>query len=143
MTDNINTALLVSSGVEVDFTFSPSVAFTYTAPDGVTQTSQGAVISQITLFTASAQIYDTTGELSIISYHWDFGDGMIGSGATATHTYVMPNFQAFAVLRVTDSLGRVWSARHQLYLTSSSVPGEWQNENISWQSDITTWASKA
>jgi PKD repeat protein len=46
--------------------------------------------------------YDPDGTIS--SYAWDFGDGGVGSGITATHTYVTPGTYD-ATLTATDNLG--------------------------------------
>ena len=42
---------------------------------------------------------------SIVEWQWDFGDGHIASGPTATHTYTMAG-EYFASLTVTDTGGR-------------------------------------
>jgi PKD domain-containing protein/putative Ig domain-containing protein/flagellar hook capping protein FlgD/HYDIN/CFA65/VesB family protein len=39
----------------------------------------------------------------VLSYHWDFGDGSSGSGATPSHTYTAPNTY-IAILTVCDDL---------------------------------------
>ena len=41
-----------------------------------------------------------------LSYHWDFGDGITGSGAAAAHTFAAPGVYQVK-LRVTDPGGPV------------------------------------
>lgn len=44
---------------------------------------------------------------AIVAYNWDFGDGGIGTGVTADHTYTTDVEQAYTVtLTVTDSRGQ-------------------------------------
>ena len=50
------------------------------------------------------EVYNRRGS-SIVSWHWDFGDGHYGSGENAEHTYGNPGIYT-ATLTVTDARGR-------------------------------------
>ncbi|WP_423998854.1 PKD domain-containing protein [Maribacter sp. IgM3_T14_3] len=109
-----------ATGVNVNKTFIYSgtynVVLTVTANDGDTDTevieitSSGAPIANIV---ATPQIGDSplevsfdasgsTGANTIVSYSWDYGDGVIGSGITSSHIYTtVGNFTA--QLTIVDS----------------------------------------
>ncbi|MDO6472171.1 PKD domain-containing protein [Maribacter sp. 1_MG-2023] len=111
-----------ATGINVDKTFIYSgtynVVLTVTANDGGTDTeaieitSSGAPIANIV---ATPQIGDTpldvsfdasgsSGDNAIVSYAWDYGDGIMGSGITSSHIYTaIGNFTA--KLTITDSAG--------------------------------------
>jgi probable HAF family extracellular repeat protein len=55
--------------------------------------------------------YDTDG--SIVSYAWDFGDGSVGTGATASHTYTRRGIYV-AVVTVTDDQGLTSTAQIEI-----------------------------
>lgn len=120
MTDNINTPVSTPSSVEVSFAWTPSGTYTYAAPNGIIITAPNAEAGVPLTFTAATTIdnqgVDISGPLTIIEYRWDFGDGVIGYGTPVTHVYQMANFGAQTVLRVTDSQGRRWYCRAQMYL---------------------------
>jgi streptogramin lyase len=80
---------------------SPTAAFTFTC-NGLSCNFDG---------TGST---DPDGSIAINSYLWDFGDGALGAGATAQHTYATGDTYQ-VVLRVTDNLGAADTA-------SGSVP---------------------
>lgn len=63
--------------------------------------STGSVIT----FTASA----TLSGVSIVTYRWDFGDGTIGYGPTATHTYLIPSQNTQVSLVATDNFSQTWT----------------------------------
>ena len=68
------------------------------------------------IFNASAST-DIDG--NIVSYIWDFGDGLTGQGKTIVHTYSTPgNF--LAILTVTDNDGYTGTATKKI--TASQVP---------------------
>jgi len=48
--------------------------------------------------------YDSTSEIGIVSYYWEFGDGATGTGITTNHTYNTPDIY-LVYLTVTDSNG--------------------------------------
>lgn len=45
---------------------------------------------------------------TIVSYHWEFGDGKVSSGKTAAHTYTAPG-QYTVNLEITDRLGEIYN----------------------------------
>jgi hypothetical protein len=120
MTAAINGVLLTPSLIELSFAWTPEHTYTYTAPNGQVITAPSAAVNTMLTFTATTRISnqgnDITGNLTIIEYRWDFGDGVVGYGNPVGHTYKITNFQAQAALRVTDSKGRQWFTRAQLYL---------------------------
>lgn len=59
----------------------------------------------------------------IIEYKWNFGDEMIGYGATASHTYVVANPTTQVSLTVTDSLRRTASTSQVLNLRFAKAIG--------------------
>jgi len=70
-----------------DFTFSP----------------QTPEVLQTVFFNASISVAGS--DRTIVSYSWDFGDGVIKSGLTSTHDY-FPSGVYLVTLTVTDSLGK-------------------------------------
>lgn len=143
MTNTITTTPSATSVIEPSFSFSPFQSVTFVAGGGIQQTSPAVIIEQTTTFVASTSIFDTTGRLSIVSYYWDFGDGTISAGATATHKYIINNPHAVVTLRVTDNFGQVWSARSPIYLSGLGNPPTWNQRTIEWSNDNSTWASNA
>jgi PKD repeat protein len=62
--------------------------------------------------------YQSTSESGIVSYEWDFGDGTIGSGITANHTY--DEVGAYVVyLTITDK--NSFEAYDYLFVTVSTI----------------------
>lgn len=61
----------------------------------------------------------TTLPAKIISYAWDFGDGITGTGATITHSFSMSGSYT-ATLVVTDSNGMTSSCRLPVVITNHS-----------------------
>ena len=111
-----------ATGVNVDKTFIYSgtynVVLTITANDGGTDsevieiTSSGAPIANIVAtpqigelpLNVSFDASGSSGDNAIVSYDWDYGDGIMGNGITSTHTYTaVGNFTT--VLTITDSAG--------------------------------------
>lgn len=68
------------------------------------------------IFTASGS-YDLQGEIT--SYHWEFGDGNTGTGATAQHTYIQGGYYV-VTLTVTDESGEM----AQTHLGMNVQPGQ-------------------
>jgi hypothetical protein len=125
----------MSNSVSVDFDWTPkSVPLSYsvggntypysTQQDAVSRTSDDRYIAYTTptntllTFTALVTIpFDVT----VIEYKWDFGDGNIGYGATATHTYSAAAPQTQATLIVTDSNSRISFNNRILNLRAADV----------------------
>lgn len=63
--------------------------------------------------------YDPQG--MIISYSWDFGDGILGTGVSPQHAYVSPGVYN-VVLTLTDKLGNVYQKTIQITVLSSVTP---------------------
>lgn len=57
---------------------------------------------------------------AIKSYSWDFGDGKVGSGQTAIHTYTSAGTYT-VTLTVTDTQGKSGSQSQQLIVTAKAV----------------------
>lgn len=114
------------SAVLVTFGWTPAGTFTYTAPDSIVMTAPSAAVNTSLTFTTTTTITTATtiigttepsGPLTLIELRWDFGDGVIAYGNSATHTYKLANPNAQTVLRVTDSKGRYWFSRATMYLS--------------------------
>lgn len=69
-------------------------------------------------FTATV---DAPEGIDVVEYHWRFGDGTEGYGATIDHTYHVPSPQTRCVLTVLDTLNRPTIAAHQMLLVPSSA----------------------
>jgi PKD repeat protein len=63
--------------------------------------------------------YDPVG--SIVSYHWDFGDGWTDSGVSVSHWYGSPGFYT-ATLTVTDDSGLVSQDFRSIFVSDPSCP---------------------
>lgn len=59
---------------------------------------------------------------SVVSYSWDFGDGTIATGPTATHTYTSPGTY-FAWLTVTDNDGHLNLVPDYQWITVEETAG--------------------
>ncbi|UCE91328.1 MAG: PKD domain-containing protein [Methanobacteriota archaeon] len=87
--------------------FEVTITLTVTDDDGLTDTTArtvtvevtppqpvppvaafSAIVDGMTVFVNASASYDLDGE--IVSYEWDWGDGSVGTGETAAHTYVPP-----------------------------------------------------
>jgi serine protease len=64
---------------------------------------QMALVNKTLTFDGSGSS-DTDGDVTIVSYDWNFGDGSIGSGMTVTHGYTAAGTYT-AILTVTDDGG--------------------------------------
>jgi len=94
--------------------------FSYTvivpnAPPIANFTSQSTVYTSETIdFDASAS-FDPDGYITI--YYWNFGDGNVGSGVNANHSYV-DNGEYFVTLTVTDNMGAPASKTASVFVTN-------------------------
>jgi len=83
--------------------------------------SQGILLENETVEFLSSGSYDSAGNHSIMSYHWDLGDGIIGLGPTVNHRYIRSGNYT-VTLSLTDIAG------NQAYATVSvniqSLPEE-------------------
>jgi len=75
-----------------------------------------ASVNHSIVFDAS-ESYDPDG--AIVSYLWDFGDGVTGVGATLVHTYASPG-QYTVTLTVTDNTGKNYTSSQIITIASSS-----------------------
>jgi len=64
---------------------------------------------------------DSTDNVGIVSYEWDFGDGTTGTGVTTSHVYSTPNNYTVK-LTVKDAAGN--TATHSITVTVESLPAE-------------------
>ncbi len=60
-------------------------------------------------YSVSVDASGSSDDVGIVSYDWQWGDGMTGSGVTATHTYVAPGPYVIT-LTVTDTIGQTGTA---------------------------------
>lgn len=124
MLETINSPTLNVPTAEINFSWSPVDApFTFTigsttyAP-GDFQTPTGSPIT----FLASV-VFPTMTEdpLVAVEYRWDFGDGVVGYGSSAVHTFKFANPHLRVALRVTDNKGRRYFVSHPLHLVTSNL----------------------
>lgn len=57
----------------------------------------------------------------VLSYDWDYGDGNIGTGSTASHTYSTDGVYT-VILQVTDTCGSVDTSAYNIEVCSLPVP---------------------
>jgi PKD repeat protein len=62
--------------------------------------------------------YDLDGK--IITYFWDFGDGLYSSEKTPTHTYLLPGTYS-VTLKVTDNNGKAGTIQYQVEVKGAAV----------------------
>ena len=85
-------------------------------------------------------VFDGTGSSDpdglIVTYDWDFGDGVTGSGVTQSHAYVDPGIYTLT-LTVTDNNGLTDSATSIVTIESQTLKSEkTQSDNNSSPSDV-------
>jgi heat shock protein HslJ len=86
-------------------------------PQAVIQAATQAETGQVVVFDGSA----STGQVPIVSWRWDFGDGSGASGVVVQHVY--PNPGTFAVsLTVTDQRGQAGASKQQIHILARPVP---------------------
>jgi PKD repeat protein len=127
---NDSTVNIVFTPVGTDYanTVSRSVALHLVRPGVITPPNSGLVasftmspdsplIGDDIVFDASASV--ASGDRTITSYSWNFGDGRTASGKLVSHHYSEPG--TFAVtLTVTDDLGRQSAASRSLTLGANA-----------------------
>jgi heat shock protein HslJ len=69
-------------------------------PQGRINIPAEGFVNQVITFDGSA----SSGEVTIISYRWDFGDGWMGTGAVVQHVYTNPGTYSVSLV-VTDERG--------------------------------------
>ena len=111
VTNSVGLTSTISHQVTVTADESPSAAFTF-SPSSPTA-------SQSVSFDGSSSA-DPDGSIS--SYHWNFGDGATGNGASPTHAYTNPGTYTVA-LTVTDSSNLTDTVSHQVTVAPSSTGG--------------------
>jgi PKD repeat protein len=90
-------------------------------PTAVISGPASGLVGEMLSFSGSGS-HDRDG--SIVSYAWDFGDGMTGSGITVTHSYSVTGSYT-VTLTVTDNGGLTASAEHVVQIDAavqSSLP---------------------
>ncbi len=106
VTDDSGATASASSSVTVVANTAPSAAFT-TATSGLSVSTDAAAST------------DTDG--TIASYAWEFGDGTIGSGATATHAYAAEGTYTVR-LTVTDDQGATGTTTREVTVVRPPEP---------------------
>lgn len=108
--------------VEVSFSWSPQQTTQINYSNGAMVTAASAKTNTTLTFTASTRTMDNGDiiptSLTLVEYRWDFGDGVVGFGATTTHRYIIPNYNCQCLLTITDSRGNLWKAVRPMYLTT-------------------------
>ncbi|HYV90793.1 MAG TPA: PKD domain-containing protein [Chitinophagales bacterium] len=120
-TNKITSTVLAGEGCDGQ-TYSYQIILTVTDAAGLSTTKDGwlypncAAVPPSAYFTATPDIgfvpvevsfdasLSTNGGDSIVSYHWDFGDGATATGITAAHTYNSTG-NYIAALTLTDNYG--------------------------------------
>ncbi|OGO38758.1 MAG: hypothetical protein A2W35_02100 [Chloroflexi bacterium RBG_16_57_11] len=86
-------------------------------PQAVIQAVTQAETGQVVVFDGSA----STGQVPLVAWKWDFGDGTGASGVVVQHVY--PNPGTFVVgLTVTDQRGQSGSASQQIHILARPIP---------------------
>ncbi len=90
-------------------------------PQAAIQMVPQAQVGQVVVFDGSA----STGQVPLVSWRWDFGDGATASGVVVQHTYTSAG--TFTVrLTVTDQRGQTGSTTGQIHIlplpTQTSTP---------------------
>jgi peroxiredoxin len=81
--------------------------------------SPASGVAPLAVFFDATESSDADGVVS--SYEWDFGDGAVAAGTTATHTYLRAGMYS-ATLTVTDDLGKATSAMRAVDVSASGAP---------------------
>lgn len=76
-----------------------------------------AEVGQVVVFDGSA----STGQVPLVSWRWDFGDGVTASGVVVQHTYWNPGTYTVR-LTVTDQRGQTSSTAQQIFIQALPTP---------------------
>jgi heat shock protein HslJ len=86
-------------------------------PTAVIQTVSQAVVGQVVVFDGSA----SSGQVPLVAWMWDFGDGATARGLVVQHTYTTPG--SFQVrLTVQDQRAQTASASQQIHILAAPTP---------------------
>lgn len=86
-------------------------------PQAVIRAVPQALVGQVVVFDGSA----STGQVPLVSWKWEFGDGISASGEIVQHTYTTPG--TFTVrLTVTDQRGQTGSITGQIHVLPLPTP---------------------
>ena len=122
-----------------------TITLTVTDNDGDTGTAMQDVTVEpyvdmppVAMFSYSTNYLDTSfdaslssDDLGIVSYDWDFGDGMAGSGVMVTHEYAMSGTYT-VILTVTDTIGQTDSAMADVTVKANEPPVAMFTTTINW-----------
>jgi heat shock protein HslJ len=86
-------------------------------PTAVIRAVPQSEAGQVVVFDGAA----SSGQVPIVSWKWDFGDGENASGAVVQHIYRNPGMYT-ASLTVTDQRGQTGSAAHQIHVLAQPLP---------------------
>ncbi|MBP1703975.1 MAG: Chitinase, partial [Chloroflexi bacterium] len=90
---------------------------TITPPQAAIQMVPQAQVGQVVVFDGSA----STGQVPLVSWRWDFGDGATASGVVVQHTYTSAG--TFNVqLTVTDQRGQTSSSTASIHILALPTP---------------------
>jgi peroxiredoxin len=102
--------LILTAGGCLEFNKAPVAAFTRSPASGV---------APLAVFFDAAESADPDG--AVASYAWDFGDGAVSAGATATHTFATAGTYS-VTLTVVDDRGKSAEAMRMVDVAASDTP---------------------
>ncbi len=102
--------LVLAAGGCLEFNKAPVAAFTRSPASGV---------APLAVFFDAAETADSDG--TITSYAWDFGDGAVSAGATATHTFTTAGTYS-VTLTVVDDRGKSSETMRMVDVAASDAP---------------------
>ncbi|HTD80773.1 MAG TPA: PKD domain-containing protein, partial [Thermoplasmata archaeon] len=97
LSDTVSDTVVVNRAPVAAFSYSPTTIY----------------IAVVVTFDGSA----STDDVGVVSWTWNFGDGAVGSGSTATHSYVRKGV-FLATLTVTDDLGLTDATTRQVRVSN-------------------------
>ncbi|MEJ2710494.1 MAG: META domain-containing protein [Anaerolineales bacterium] len=86
-------------------------------PSAVIQAPEQALVGEVVLFDGSA----SSGQLPIVAWNWDFGDGVKGTGSRVQHVYQQPG-SYYVQMTVTDQQNYRGSRAHNILVISREEP---------------------